>query len=104
MCLGGYGVISVAAHLVGRQIRAMIQMLLDQNVGGAAAEHLRLLPMFKGLFVVSNPIPVKYCVNLAGLDAGKPRLPLNEPDEKTAAFLRELLSGYRVDLPVEVPS
>ena len=101
MCLGGYGVVSVASHLVGRQIKAMIQTLLDGSVEGAAAEHRRLLPMFKGLFVVSNPIPVKYCVNLAGFNAGKPRLPLNEPDDKTAAFLTELLGQYQVDLPVE---
>ena len=49
---------------------------------------------------MSNPIPVKYCVNLAGFRVGKPRLPLTEPDEKTATFLRDLLSRYEVDLPV----
>ncbi|MFC1935422.1 4-hydroxy-tetrahydrodipicolinate synthase [Chloroflexota bacterium] len=101
MCVGGYGIISVAGHLVGRQIKAMMQMLLDGSLVGAAAEHRRLLPLFKGIFVVSNPIPVKYCVNLAGFNAGKPRLPLNEPDEKTATFLKDLLSHYQVDLPVE---
>ena len=100
MCLGGYGIVSVAGHLVGRQIKAMMQMLLDGSLEGAAAEHRRLLPLFKGIFVVSNPIPVKYCVNLAGFNAGKPRLPLNEPDEKTATFLKDLLGQYQVDLPV----
>ena len=100
MCLGGYGVVSVVSHLVGRQIRSMMQMFLDGSVSGAAAEHRRLLPLFKGLFVVSNPIPVKYCVNLAGLDVGKPRLPLTEPDEATAAFLQDLLNRYEIDLPV----
>ncbi len=100
MCLGGYGVVSVASHLVGLQIKAMMQMLLDGSVEGAAAEHRRLLPMSKGLFVVSNPIPVKYCVNLAGFNVGKPRLPLTEPDEKTATFLKGLVSQYQIDLPV----
>jgi 4-hydroxy-tetrahydrodipicolinate synthase len=100
MCLGGYGVVSVASHLVGRQIKAMMQMFLDGSVAGAAAEHRRLLPIFKGLFVVANPIPVKYCVNLAGFNAGRTRLPLNDPDENTAAFLNDLLGGYQVDLPV----
>ena len=41
------------------------------------------------------------CVNLAGLHVGRPRLPLNEPDENTATFLKKLMSEYRVDLPVE---
>ncbi|MBI4338705.1 MAG: dihydrodipicolinate synthase family protein, partial [Chloroflexi bacterium] len=102
MCLGGYGVVSVASHLIGAQIKAMMNMVLDGSVAGAAAEHRRMLPMFKGLFVVANPIPVKYCVNLAGFNVGSPRLPLNEPDEKTAAFLKDLVSKYEVDLPVEM--
>ncbi|MBI4310259.1 MAG: dihydrodipicolinate synthase family protein, partial [Chloroflexi bacterium] len=101
MCLGGYGVVSVASHLIGKQIKGMMNMVLDGSVTGAAAEHRRMMPMFKGLFVVANPIPVKYCVNLAGFNVGAPRLPLNEPDEKTAAFLKDLMSKYEVDLPVD---
>jgi 4-hydroxy-tetrahydrodipicolinate synthase len=100
MCLGGYGVISVASHIVGKQIKGMMQMFLDGSIEGAAAEHRRMLPIFKGLFVVANPIPVKYAVNQAGFNVGKPRLPLDEPDENTAAFLNDLLSKYEVDLPV----
>lgn len=100
MCLGGYGVVSVASHLVGRQIKGMMQMFLDGSVAGAAAEHRRLLPLFKGIFVVANPIPVKYCVNQAGFNVGSTRLPLNDPDEKTVTFLNDLLSAYEVDLPV----
>ena len=101
LCLGGYGVISIASHLIGRQIRAMIQMYLDGSVEWAAGEHRRLLPIFKGLFVVANPIPIKYGVNWAGFNVGSPRLPLNEPDEKTAAFLDDLFAKFTIDLPVE---
>ena len=101
LCMGGYGVISVASHLVGRQIRGMIQMLLDGSLEGAAAEHLRLLPLFKGIFVVANPIPIRYGVNRAGFRVGSPRLPLTEPDGKTAAFLDGLFERYSVDLPVD---
>ena len=101
LCLGGYGVVSVASHLVGGQIRGMIQMLLDGSLEGAAAEHLRLLPLFKGIFVVANPIPIRYGVNRAGFRVGSPRLPLTEPDEKTAAFLDDLFDRYSMDLPVD---
>ncbi len=104
LCLGGYGVISVASHLVGRQIKGMIQMLLDGSLEGAAREHRRLLPIFKGIFVVANPIPIKYGVNRAGLSVGSPRLPLTEPDDKIAAFLDDLFARYTIDLPVEVAS
>ncbi len=102
MCMGGYGVVSVASHLVGKQIKGMMNMVLDGAVAGAAKEHLRMLPLSQGLFVVANPIPVKYCVNKAGFNVGAPRLPLNAPDEKTAKFLDELMSKYEVDLPVEM--
>ena len=57
-----------------------------------------MMPMFKGLFVVSNPVPVKYCLNLAGMRVGKTRLPLVEPNQETAAFLEDLLDSYSVDL------
>ncbi len=102
MCLGGYGVVSVSAHLIGLQVRRMIEMLLAGDIQGAAKEHRRQLPLNKGIFVVANPIPIKYCLNRAGFDVGPVRLPLVEPDEETAAFLNELLAGYQVDLPLTV--
>ena len=102
MAMGGYGVVSVASHLVGNQIKQMMGLLLEGDVEKAAAEHRRLLPLFKALFIVSNPIPVKYSVNKAGFNAGKPRLPLVPPDEKTAAQIDQVLSQYEIDLPVQV--
>ena len=49
---------------------------------------------------VSNPIPVKYAVNQVGFRVGKPRLPLTEPDEKTAVIIKDTLKNYTIDLPV----
>ena len=102
MGLGGYGVVSVSSHLIGLQIRRMMDLLLAGDLQGAAKEHRRQLPLNKGLFVVANPIPVKYCLNRAGFPVGGLRLPLTEPDEKTAAFLDDLLARYQVDLPITV--
>ena len=102
MSLGGYGVISVASHLVGKQISSMMREVLNGNLKKAAAEHQKLLPISRGLFVLSNPVPVKYCVNLAGFPVGKVRLPLVEADEATAVFLGELMSKYTLDLPLLV--
>ena len=95
---GDYGVVSVAAHLVGNQIRQMIGLTLEGDIEAAGAEHLRLLDIFKGLFIVSNPIPVKYCLNRSGFDVGDPRLPLVPPDERTADQLDELLQRYDIDI------
>lgn len=98
LALGCYGVVSVASHLVGRQISQMIYEFLGGNTAKAAQIHAQLLPLIKALFIVSNPIPVKYALGLAGFDVGGPRLPLTEPDEKAAALIRETLQDYRIDL------
>ncbi len=102
MSMGGYGIVSVAAHIVARQIKAMMGMILEGAIEKAAAEHLRLLDIFKGMFIVTNPIPVKYSVGRAGFKVGKPRLPLVPPDKDTAAKLDALLARYEIDLPVAV--
>jgi len=100
MALGGYGIISVASHLVGNQIKQMIDSFVNGKLEEAAAMHHRLLPLVNAMFIVSNPIPVKYAVNQVGFRAGKPRLPLTEPDEKTAAIIKDTLKNYKIDLPV----
>ncbi|UCH42870.1 MAG: 4-hydroxy-tetrahydrodipicolinate synthase [Dehalococcoidales bacterium] len=100
LALGGYGVISVASHLVGQQINDLIYNFINGNTNEAAAIHRNLIPLINALFVVSNPIPVKYALNHIGFNVGKPRLPLTEPDEKTAALIKDTLKKYRIDLPV----
>ena len=99
LTLGGYGVISVASHLVGKQIKEMIDNIVSGRVNEAAAIHNRLLPLVNALFVVSNPIPIKYALNYIGFNVGKPRPPLYEPDEKTATLIKETLQNYKIDLP-----
>jgi len=100
MALGAYGVISVASHLVGKQIKDMIQSFASGNTDRAAVIHRDLVPLFKDLFIISNPIPLKYALNYIGFRVGGLRLPLTEADEKTAAVLRETLKLYQIDLPI----
>ena len=100
MAIGGYGIISVISHLVGKQIKQMIDSFVDGKVAEAAAIHRNLLPLVNAMFIVSNPIPVKYAVNQVGFRAGKTRLPLTEPDEKTAQVIKDTLKNYTIDLPV----
>jgi len=100
MTLGGYGVISVASHLVGNQIKEMIDNIVSGKITEAAAIHRHLMPLVNALFIVSNPSPLKYALNQVGFNVGKPRLPLVEPDEKSAALIRDMLKKYKIDLPV----
>jgi len=100
LTLGGYGVISVASHLVGIQIKDMMEKFLNGETQEAASIHRHLLPLIKALFIVTNPLPVKYALNYLGFPVGKPRLPLIEPDEKSAEVVRAALKNYKIDLPL----
>ena len=97
--LGGYGVISVASHLVGLQVKQMMEDFLDGKAKEAAAVHRKLLPLISALFVVANPIPIKYALNYLGFSVGRPRLPLTEPDEKSRSAIEQALKNCRIDLP-----
>ena len=98
LSVGGYGVISVVSHLVGLQIKKMIEDFLSGKTSEAAAMHRDLLPLVGSLFVVANPMPVKYAMNHLGFSVGKPRLPLVEPDEKSKAVIKDTLKNYKIDL------
>jgi 4-hydroxy-tetrahydrodipicolinate synthase len=76
VCLGAVGVVSVASHLVGPQIRQMIELIETGDVAAARKIHESLSPLFNALFVTSNPIPLKAALELVGRPAGVPRLPL----------------------------
>jgi 4-hydroxy-tetrahydrodipicolinate synthase len=101
LALGAYGVISVASHLVGNQIKEMIDSFVSGNTARAAEIHRHLMPLINALFVIANPMPVKYALNYIGFRVGKPRPPLYEADEKTAVLIRETLKNYKIDLPIK---
>ena len=100
LSVGGYGIVSVASHLVGKQIQAMIGHHLAGRAAEAGALHRTLRPIFNGLFVTTNPIPLKYALRQVGFPVGSVRLPLVEPDEKAAAQIDEALAKTQVDLPI----
>jgi len=100
MCVGGYGIVSVASNIIGLQIKAMMGMILEGDLERAAGEHRRMLPIFKALFWVTNPVPIKYAVNRAGFNAGDTRLPMAEPDDTFKARFDPVMDRYDIDLPV----
>lgn len=93
MALGGQGVVSVASHLVAGQIQAMVSAFSRGEIAGALRIHIRLFPLFKALFVTSNPSPVKAALNWMGLDVGGLRLPLVEPSLADLEILHSALKG-----------
>lgn len=92
IAVGGEGIVSVAGHVVGNQIQAMIQAFLAGDIKKAQEINLSILPVFKAMFIVTNPIPVKTSVGLLGLPAGPLRLPLTAADDAVVARLKAVLA------------
>lgn len=94
MSIGGYGVVSVASHVIGSELQQMIGLFLQGNHAEAAALHQRLLPVITGLFQAPSPTPVKTALQMNGLDMGSVRLPLvpltEQERSKLAALLKDL--------------
>ncbi len=95
LAVGASGVVSVASHLVGDAIQAMIQAFLSGNNEEALALHQQLMPLFKALFCTTNPIPVKAALELQGWPVGSPRLPLVPADRQVRERLSSILAALR---------
>ena len=91
MAVGAKGVVSVASHLVGNQLQTMMQSFAAGNVQEALRIHIQLFPLFKALFLTSNPIPLKVALRLLGLDTGVVRSPLVAGTTELEAKLKVVL-------------
>ncbi len=94
--LGGKGVISVAAHLIGKQIKEMIDCYNQGDMANARLLHEKYGDLFKKMFLCANPIPLKFCLNQLGLPAGPCRLPLCEATPEIQQQLIQLLRQYEL--------
>lgn len=76
LAIGGYGIVSVASHVVGNEMKAMIQSFLSGDLVKASKQHQELYDRFKVLFSAPSPTPVKRVLKAQGIDVGPTRLPL----------------------------
>ncbi|GIN61583.1 4-hydroxy-tetrahydrodipicolinate synthase [Robertmurraya siralis] len=76
LAIGGTGVVSVASHIIGKEMQEMVHAFLNGEHRRAAELHQTLLPMMEGLFKAPSPVPVKTALQLKGLNVGSVRLPL----------------------------
>lgn len=104
LALGGYGVVSVAGHLVGAQIAAMIRAFLDGDAPAAAEIHHALMPLVDALFATTSPIPLKYALNRVGISVGPTRLPLVPIDPRSRDVMDAALARTRLDVAAPVPA
>ena len=91
LAIGGSGVVSVASHLVGNQIQQMITAFESGQNQLATQLHIKMLPLFKGLFFAPNPMPIKAALKLQGWEVGGLRLPMCELPAESVPQLQQLL-------------
>ncbi|MFS8861325.1 4-hydroxy-tetrahydrodipicolinate synthase [Synechococcus sp. H60.3] len=91
LSLGGSGVVSVASHLVGPQLQELIQSYSSGQHGQALTYHLRLFPLFKALFIETNPVPIKAALEMQGWRVGQVRPPLVPLQASSLQVLRQVL-------------
>ncbi|MCZ8512311.1 4-hydroxy-tetrahydrodipicolinate synthase [Paenibacillus filicis] len=94
LAVGAHGIVSVASHVIGKEMKSMINCYLEGNVQEAARLHGALLPVFRGLFYcphpVPSPAPVKHALNRKGIEVGGVRLPLLNVTEEEGRFIDSL--------------
>lgn len=94
MALGFCGVISVAGNVVPRAMAQFTQLAASGEWAAARSLHNALFPLFKALFVETNPVPVKAALEIQGWPVGEPRLPLAPLEHQHRSQLKELLYMY----------
>ncbi len=95
--VGGSGVISVLANILPAEIRKLCDAIRDFDLAEACTQHLKLFGLFKGMFIETNPIPIKAAMAMAGMIENEVRLPLVPLAEQHRAPLAELLSEFGVN-------
>lgn len=96
LAVGGEGVVSVAAHLVGNEIKQMIRDFKNGGLEEAIEMNRKLGPLFEALFITTNPVPVKTALNLIGREVGGVRGPLYAMNEQEEKRLIEVLKEYQL--------
>ena len=96
MALGGTGVISVASNLVPDRMVRFVNAMLKGDWAAARAMHYELLPLFKALFVETNPIPIKAAMAMKGLIVESYRLPMCPLAPKSRETLAAALKDLRI--------
>jgi len=91
LAIGGAGIVSVAAHIIGNELNAMVKNFLAGNVAEASNIHRQLLPIMTGLFMAPSPAPVKAALKMQGIDVGPVRLPLVDLTEIELNLLKQII-------------
>jgi len=94
LAVGAVGLVSVASNLFPAEVCALVQAFRTGDAKTARDMHLKMLPVFKDLFIEPNPVPVKTALAWRGMMSAECRLPLCEMTDANAARLRTTLDAF----------
>lgn len=95
MSVGAVGVISVVSNIMPKEMQSLYRaFLIEKNIKKAMTIHTRLMPLFQGMFVETNPIPIKEAMAYMGMVSKEFRLPLCPLSETNSIFIKGLLAEY----------
>lgn len=95
--VGGKGVISVLANILPAEIRKLCDAISTGDMPAAQEQHLKLYPLFKGIFIETNPIPIKAAMSMAGMMQNEIRLPMRTLSNQHRKPLAAMLKNFGVD-------
>ncbi|MGG0755456.1 4-hydroxy-tetrahydrodipicolinate synthase [Brevibacillus laterosporus] len=91
LSIGGVGIVSVTSHVIGLEMKEMMDAFFKGDTSRAAALHRQLVPIFEGAFKYPNPTPIKAALNKKGIEVGGVRLPLMNLTAEEASYIKEWL-------------
>ena len=97
MSVGAVGVVSVASNVIPKEMKQLVDLCNAGTYEQARAMHRKLYRFFKGMFIETNPIPVKAAMAMRGLIEEEYRLPLCPLADRNRETLRQILAGVPVD-------
>jgi 4-hydroxy-tetrahydrodipicolinate synthase len=97
MSVGAVGVVSVASNVIPKEMKQLVDLCNAGAYEQARAMHRKLYRFFKGMFIETNPIPVKAAMAMRGLLEEEYRLPLCPLADKNRETLRQILANVPVD-------
>jgi 4-hydroxy-tetrahydrodipicolinate synthase len=96
MSVGADGVVSVASNVVPKEVSQMVRLFAKGDAKGALKIHARLFPLFRNLFIETNPVPVKAALAMKGMMNEEYRLPLVKMEAKNREILKKTLENCGV--------
>ena len=93
MALGGKGVISVASNIIPKEMHELTDNMLNGRLDKAKKIHYSMLPLFKAIFIETNPIPIKTALSMKGMCKESFRLPMCSMNPANKEKLKNVLAG-----------